>query len=170
MGEIPLYEDLRSKLLFNSSKVITYIATAALIWIIFFLVYIPISTGVVIFGFFETAQIIGFIALLSILTLLCRTYQYYIITCSVLSMMMTLVRAHDKTYDEFENYSEMVKYLLYILSVIIAYIFLWPLMNTAIGTLNGIVLTIVIFWILYMIVKILVRFNIIEKLKEEPGT
>jgi len=169
MGEIPLYEDLRSKLLFNSSKVITYIATAALIWIIFFLVYIPISTGVVIFGFFETAQIIGFIALFGILALLYRTYHYYIITCGALSMMITLVREHDKTYDEFENYSEMVRYSLYVLSVIIAYIFLWPLINAAIGTLNGIVLAIVIFWIVWMIVKILVRFERIGKLKEELG-
>ena len=169
MGEIPLYEDVRSKFLLNSSNVITYIATAALIWVIFFLIYLPISIGVVIFGFFETAQIIGFIALFGILALLYRTYHYYIITCSVLSMMMTLVRAHDKTYDEFENYSEMVRYSLYVLSVIIAYIFLWPLINAAIGTLNGIVLAIVIFWIVWMIVKILVRFERIGKLKEELG-
>jgi len=169
MGEIPLYEDVRSKFLLDSSKVITYIATAALIWVIFFLIYMPISIGVVIFGFFETAQIIGFIALCGILTLLYRTYYYYIITCGDLSMMITLVREHDKTYDEFENYSEMVRYSLYVLSVIIAYIFLWPLINAAIGTLNGIVLTIVIFWIVWMIVKILVRLERIEKLKEELG-
>ena len=170
MGEIPLYEDVRSKFLLNSSKVVTYIAIAALIWVIFFLVYIPISAGVVIFGFLETGQIISFIALCGILTLLYRTYYYYLITCGALSMMITLVRAHDKTYDEFENYSEMVRYSLYILSVIIAYIFLWPLINAAIGTLNGIVLTIVIFWILWMTVKILARFDRIEKLKEELGT
>jgi len=59
---------------------------------------------------------------------------------------------------------------LYILSVIIAYIFLWPLINAAIGALNGIVLTIAIFWILWMTVKILARFDRIEKLKEELGT
>jgi O-antigen ligase len=84
--------------------------------------------------------------------------------------MITLARIHNKTYDEFQNYSEIVIYSLYILSVIIAYIFLWPLITFAIGTLNGVVLTIVIFWILWMIVKIAMRFDRIEKLKVELGT
>jgi hypothetical protein len=170
MDEIPLYEDVRSRFLLNSSKAFTYLATAALIWIIFFLIYIPTSVGVIIVGYFNTAQIISLIALLGILMLLYRAFHYYIATCNALGMMITLARAHDKTYDEFENYSEIVIYSLYILSVIIAYIFLWQLISVAIGTLSGVVLTIVIFWILWMIVKIVMRFDRIEKLKVELGT
>jgi hypothetical protein len=170
MDEIPLYEDVRSKFFLNSSKAFTYVATAALIWIIFFLIYIPTSVGVTIIGYFNATQIISLIALLGILMLLYRAFHYYVATCNTLGIMITLARLHDKTYDGFQNYSEIVIYAFYILSVIIAYIFLWPLISVAIGTLNGVVLTIVIFWILWMIVKIVMRFDRIEKLKVERGS
>lgn len=170
MGEIPLYEDARSKFVFNSSKAFTYVATAALIWIIFFLIYIPTSVGVTIVGYFNATQIISLIALLGIVMLLYRAFHFYIASCNALGIMITLARIHDKTYDEFQNYSEIVTYSLYILSIIIAYIFLWPLINVVIGTLNGVVLTIVIFWIIWMIIKIIMRFDKIEKLKVDHGT
>ncbi len=170
MEGIPLYKDVRSNFFLCSSKAFTYVATAALIWIIFFLIYIPTSVGVTIGGYFNVAQIISLIALLGILVLLYRAFHFYVATCNALGTMITLASIHDKTYDEFQNYSEIVIYSLYIVSVIIAYIFLWPIISVAIGTLNGVVLTIVIFWITWMIIKIVMRFDRIEKLKVEQGT
>jgi|GEM_PF-2041186 len=135
----------KRELVDSAPKAVVYAVTAFVIWLFTKAVFIPLG-DITIYGNITAATIIVAISTVTILIIVLKVLKEIRDVCDAISALIAISIDPKAAPTEYVIYQNVLKSLVYVLVVAIAFLFFGSLLNEIHPALSGIILVIVFLW------------------------